>query len=152
MERLAIDGGTPVRGSLLPYGRQYIDEQDIAAVVGVLKGDWITQGPKIEEFEDRVAGYCGARYAVAVSSGTAALHAACAVAGISQGDEAITTPITFAATANAVIYCRGRPVFADIKEDTLNIDPEEVRQRISPRTRAILPVDFAGHPAELDEI
>ncbi len=152
MEPLAIHGGAPVRTEFLPYGHQWIDEQDIASVVEVLKSDWITQGAKVEEFENRMADYCGAKYAVAVSSGTAALHAACAVAGISRGDEAITTPITFAATANAIMYCGGKPVFADIKEDTLNIDPEEIRKKLSPRTRAILPVDFAGHPADLDEI
>ena len=149
---LAIEGGVPVRSELLPYGHQWIDNEDIAAVVDVLKSDWITQGPKVDEFEERVAKYCGAKYAVAVSSGTAALHAACAVAGISKGDEAITTPITFAATANAIVYCGGKPVFADIREDTLNIDPEEIQKRISPNTKAILPVDFAGHPADLDEI
>ena len=152
MERLAIDGGVPVRNELLPYGHQWIDGKDIAAVIEVLRSDWVTQGPKVDEFETKVAEYCGAKYAVAVSNGTAALHAACAVAGISKGHEAITTPITFAATANAIIYCSGKPVFADIKEDTLNIDPDEIRRRISPRTKAVLPVDFAGHPADLDEI
>ena len=152
MNRLAIDGGDPVRRSVLPYGHQAIDEDDIAAVVEVLRSDWITQGPKVDEFEQKVAEYCGARYAVAVSSGTAALHAACSAAGISRGDEAITSPITFAATANAVVYCGGKPVFADIREDTLNIDVREIQRRLSPNTKAILPVDFAGHPAELDEI
>jgi UDP-4-amino-4,6-dideoxy-N-acetyl-beta-L-altrosamine transaminase len=150
--RLAIEGGKPVRSKLLPYGHQWIDEADIAAVVEVLRSDWITQGPKVDEFEKKVAEYCGAKYAVAVSSGTAALHAACAVAGISNGDEAITTPITFVATANAVVYCGGKPVFADIREDTLNIDPAEIRKNLSSNTKAILPVDFAGHPADLDEI
>ena len=152
MELPAIKGGKLVRSSMLPYGHQGIDEDDIAAVVEVLRSDWITQGPKVDEFEREVAGYCGAKYAVAMSSGTAALHAACSVAGISAGDEAITTPITFAATANAVVYCGGRPVFADIREDTLNIDPHEIESRLTPRTTAILPVDFAGHPADLDEI
>jgi UDP-4-amino-4,6-dideoxy-N-acetyl-beta-L-altrosamine transaminase len=152
VERLAIDGGVPVRSKLLPYGHQWIGDDDIASVVEVLKSDWITQGPKVDEFETKVAEYCGAKYAVAVSSGTAALHAACAVAGIATGDEAITTPITFVATANAIIYCGGKPVFADIKADTLNIDAGEVFKKISPKTKAILPVDFAGHPADLDEI
>lgn len=152
MELLAIKGGKPVRSNVLPYGHQWIDDEDIASVVEVLKSDWITQGPKVEEFEKKIAEYCGAKYAVAVSSGTAALHAACSVAGISKGDEAITSPITFAATANAVAYCGGKPVFADIREDTLNIDVEEIRKKLSPKTKAILPVDFAGHPAELDEI
>ena len=152
MAKLAIEGEKPVRSEFLPYGHQWIDDEDIAAVTEVLKGDWITQGPKVDEFETKIAEYCGAKYAVAVSSGTAALHAACAVAGISEGDEAITTPITFAATANAITYCGGKPVFADISEDTLNINPEEIRNRLSPQSKAILPVDFAGHPADLDEI
>ena len=152
MEQLAIKGGKPVRSNILPYGHQWIDDDDIASVIEVLKSDWITQGPKVAEFERKVAEYCGAKYGVAVSSGTAALHAACAVAGISNGDEAITTPITFAATANAVVYCGGKPVFADIREDTLNIDVQEIERRLSPQTKAILPLDFAGHPADLDEI
>jgi perosamine synthetase len=150
--RPAVKRGRPVRNKLLPYGHQWIDDEDIAAVIEVLKGDWITQGPKVDEFEKRVAEYCHAKYAVAVSSGTAALHAACAVARISPGDEAITTPITFAATANAIVYGGGKPVFADIREDTLNIDAGEIRKRLSPKTKAILPIDFAGHPADLDEI
>jgi UDP-4-amino-4,6-dideoxy-N-acetyl-beta-L-altrosamine transaminase len=152
VELLAIKGGKPVRNNVLSYGHQWIDDEDIASVVEVLKRDWITQGPKVEEFEKKIAEYCGAKYAVAVSSGTAALHTAYSVAGISQGDEAITSPITFAATANAVSYCGGKPVFADIREDTLNIDVEEIRKKLSPKTKAILPVDFAGHPADLDEI
>ena len=152
MEQLAIKGGRPIRSNILPYGHQWVDDDDIASVVEVLKSDWITQGPKVDEFEKRVAEYCGARYAVAVSSGTAALHAACSVAGISKGDEAITSSITFAATANAVVYCGGKPVFADIREDTLNIDAKEIKRRLSPKTKAILPVDLAGHPADLDEI
>lgn len=130
MERLTIEGGVPVRAEPLPYGCQWIDDGDIACVVEVLKSDWITQGPKVEEFETKVAEYCRAKYAVAVSSGTAALHAACAVVGITNGDEAITTPITFAATANAITYCGGKPVFADIRRNTLNIDPDEIRRRL----------------------
>ncbi len=152
MEQLAIKGGKPVRENLLPYGHQWIAADDIAAVAEALKSDWITQGPKVEEFEERIAEYCGAKYGVAVCNGTAALHAACAVTGISSGDEAITTPITFAATANAIVYCGGRPVLADIREDTQNIDPDEIRKRISAQTKAILPVDFTGHPADLEEI
>ncbi|MFC1874294.1 UDP-4-amino-4,6-dideoxy-N-acetyl-beta-L-altrosamine transaminase [Chloroflexota bacterium] len=136
----------------IPYGHQWLDDEDIAAVTEALKSDWITQGSKVDEFERKTAEYCGARYGVAVSSGTAALHAACAVAGITEGDEVITTPITFAASANAVVYCGGKPVFADIREDTLNIDPSEIRNQLSARTKAILPVDFAGCPVDLDEI
>jgi len=138
--------------SYIPYGHQWIDDGDIASVVEVLKSDWITQGTKVDEFEKKVAEYCGAKYAVAVSNGTAALHAACAVAGIVEGDEVITTPITFAATANAIVYCGGKPVFADIHEGTFNIDTKEIRKMLSAKTKAILPVDFAGHPADLDEI
>jgi UDP-4-amino-4,6-dideoxy-N-acetyl-beta-L-altrosamine transaminase len=152
MERLAIAGGEPVRNDFLPYGHQWIDDEDIAAVVSVLKDDLITQGPKVEEFENKLAEYCGARYAIAVSSGTAALHAACAVSGISIGDDVITTPITFIATTNAVIFCGGKPVLADIEENSLNIDPDEIRRKLSPRTKAIISVDFAGNPADIDII
>lgn len=152
MESLAIKGGKPVRDTLLPYGHQWIDDEDINAVAEVLKSDWITQGPKIDEFESKVAEYCGAKYAVAVSNGTAALHAACAVAGITRSDEVITTPITFVATANAIVHCGGKPVFADIDKNTLNIDPEQIRKKLSSRTTAIMPVDFAGHPADANEI
>jgi perosamine synthetase len=141
-----------MRSENLPYGHQWIDDDDIKAVVEVLKSDWITQGSKVDEFESKVADYCGAKYAVAVSSGTSALQAACTVAGISQDDEVITTPLAFAASANAIVHCGGSPVFADIDKDTLNIDPAEIRKRLSPGTKAILPVDFAGHPADLDEI
>jgi UDP-4-amino-4,6-dideoxy-N-acetyl-beta-L-altrosamine transaminase len=149
---LAIHGGKPVRDRLLPYGRQLIEDDDISAVVKVLRGDWITQGPKIEEFERAVADYCGSKYGVAFSSGTAALHAACAVSGLKDNDEAITTPLTFAATANAVLYCGATPVFADICDDTLNIDVKLVERTLTKRTKVIIPVDFAGHPADLDAI
>src|SRR3989344_6748525 len=137
---------------LIPYGHQSIDGSDIASVVRVLKGDWITQGPAVEQFEQAIAKYCGVKYAVAFSSGTAALHAAYEAAGIGPGDEVITTPMTFAATANAIVYCGGKPVFADIQEDTLNINPEEIKKKITKRTKALAPVDFAGHPVELDTI
>lgn len=151
-DRVAIFGGKPVRDKYLPYGHQWIDKDDIQAVVEVLKSDWITQGPKIKEFEKAVAEYVGAKYAVAVSSGTAALHAACFAAGIGLGDEVITTPITFAASSNCVLYMGGKPIFADIKEDTYNIDPKEIEKKITNKTKAIIPVDFAGQPADLDEI
>jgi len=149
MSTLAIYGGRPVRERMLPYGHQHVDEEDIAAVASALRGEWITQGPLVEAFERAVAERCGSRYGVAMSSGTAALHAACAAAGLGPGDEAITSPITFAATANAVVYCGARPVFADIRPDTLTIDPVEVERHMSPRVKAILPVDFAGLPAIL---
>jgi perosamine synthetase len=151
-ELLAIHGESPVRKKLLPYGQQWIDEYDIKSVVDVLRGDWITQGPKINEFEKKIADYCNAKYAVAYSSGTAALHAACFAAGVTKDDEVITTPITFAASSNAVLYCNGTPIFADIQQDTINIDPVEIKKKISQKTKVILPVDFAGHPCDLDEI
>ena len=151
-EMLALDGGTPVRNTLLPYGRQSIDEDDIQAIVDVLRSDWLTTGPKVPEFEESFAAYVGAKFAVSFSSGTAALHGAAFAAGLQPGDEAITSPMTFAATANCVLYQGATPVFADISADTLNLDPRKAAERITPRTRAILPVDYAGHPAEMDAI
>jgi perosamine synthetase len=149
---LAIDGGSPVRGTFLPYGRQSVDEADIQAVVDVLRSDWLTTGPKVAEFEEAFAARVGAAHAVSFSSGTAALHGAAFAAGLKAGDEAITTPMTFAATANCVLYQGATPVFADVCFDTLNLDAEEVAGRITSRTRALLPVDYAGHPADLDAI
>ncbi len=151
-EVLAIDGGTPVRKTMLPYGRQSISEDDIQAVVDVLRSDWLTTGPKVPEFEEALAARVGAKYAVAFSSGTAALHGAAFAAGLKPGDEAITSPLTFAATANCVLYQGARPVFADVSPDTLNLDPDRLAERITPNTRAVLPVDYAGHPADLDPI
>jgi perosamine synthetase len=151
-EVLAIHGGSPVRSALLPYGRQAIDESDIQAVVEILRSDWLTTGPKVAEFEEAMAEWVGAKYAVSFSSGTAALHAAAFAVGLQPGDEAITSPLTFAATANCVLYQGATPVFADVLEDTLNLDPELVAARITPRTKVILPVDYAGHPADLDSI
>ncbi|MGA8493607.1 MAG: UDP-4-amino-4,6-dideoxy-N-acetyl-beta-L-altrosamine transaminase [Terriglobales bacterium] len=149
-EVLAIHGGSPVRETLLPYGRQSIDENDIQAVVETLRSDWLTTGPKVAEFEEAMAAWVGAKYAVSFSSGTAALHAAAFTSGLQPGDEAITSPLTFAATANCVLYQGATPVFADVLADTLNLDPELATARITPRTKAILPVDYAGHPADLD--
>jgi perosamine synthetase len=148
-EALALHGGTPVRSTFLPYGRQSIDEDDIQAVFDTLRSDWLTTGPKVDEFEEAFAAWVGVRYAVTFSSGTAALHGAAFAAGIGPGDEAITSPLTFAATANCVLYQSGRPVFADITADTLNIDPEQVSHLVTSRTKALLPVDYAGYPAEL---
>jgi len=150
--RLAIDGGTPVRKTLLPYGRQSISEEDIQAVADVLRSDWLTTGPKVAEFEKELAAWVGAKYAVAFSSGTAALHGAAFAAGLKPGDEAITSPLTFAATANCVLYQGARPVFADVSGDTLNLDPDRFAERITPSTRAVLPVAYGGHPADLDPI
>jgi perosamine synthetase len=152
LERLAIHGGTPVREKLLPYGRQSLDDADVQAVVEVLKSDWLTTGPKVGEFEERFSAWVGAKYAVSFSSGTAALHASAFAAGLGTGDEAITTPMTFCATANCVLYQGAKPVFADVSADTLNLDPGEVAKKLSSRTKAILAVDYAGHPADLDAL
>src|SRR5271165_5293881 len=149
---LAIQGGRPVRPTLLPYGRQSIDEDDIQAVVAALRSDWLTSGPKVEEFEQAFAARVGARYAVTFSSGTGALHAAAFAAGLKSGDEAITTPLTFAATANCILYQSAIPVFADVSPDTLTIDPERIASRIQPCTKALIPVDYAGHPANLNAV
>jgi UDP-4-amino-4,6-dideoxy-N-acetyl-beta-L-altrosamine transaminase len=151
-QTLALHGGTPVRSTLLPYGHQSVDEKDIQAVVDVLRSDWLTTGPKVSEFEEAFAERVGAKHAVSFSSGTAALHAAAFAAGLKPGDEAVTTPMTFAATANCVLYQGATPVFADVCADTLNLDPQEMEKRITPKTRVILPVDYAGHPADLDPI
>jgi perosamine synthetase len=142
----------PIRNSYLAYGRQWIDEEDIQSVVDVLKGDYLTTGPTINRFEQAVADYVGAKYAVAFSNGTAALHGACFAAGIQEGDEVITTPMTFAASANCVLYMGGTPVFADIDNKTYNIDPEKIEKLITDKTKAIIPVDFTGQPVELDAI
>jgi len=140
------------RATLLPYGKQWLDEDDMAAVRAVLESDYITQGPAIERFERKVADYVGAKYAVAFANGTAALHGACFAAGIGPGDEVITTPITFLASSNCVLYMGGRPVFADIDPRTYNLDPDRAAERITPATKAIIPVDLAGQPAEMDRI
>jgi len=149
---LAILGGTPVRATYLPYGHQSIDEADIQAVVDVLRSEWLTTGPRVNEFEEAVAARVGARHAVTFSSGTAALHAAAFASGLKPGDEAITTPMTFAATANCVLYQGATPVFADVNADSLDLDPEQLKLRITHKTRVIVPVDYAGHPADLDAI
>jgi perosamine synthetase len=151
-QALAILGGSPVRETLLPYGRQSIDDADIQAVVDVLRSAWLTTGPKVGEFEEAFAARVGVAHAVSFSSGTAALHAAAFAAGLTTGDEAITTPMTFAATANCVLYQGATPVFADVCSDTLSINPEQIAKRLSSRTRAILPVAYAGHPADMDAI
>lgn len=138
--------------SVIPYGKHFIDQEDSRSVLDVLRSDWITQGPKIEEFEQAIADYCGAKYAVATCNGTAALHLSCLAAGLKSGDEAITTPITFIATANAILYVGAEPVFADIDYETGNISPRSIEQTISKKTKALLPVHFAGLPADLKEI
>lgn len=137
---------------MIPYGRQTISRDDIAKIAQVLKGDFITQGPLVSEFEEKIAKFCGAKYAVVVSSGTAALHCAYFAAGIGEGDEIITSPNSFAATANAALYLRARPVFCDIRLDTYNIDESKIEALITKRTKAIIPVHFAGHPCEMKKI
>jgi UDP-4-amino-4,6-dideoxy-N-acetyl-beta-L-altrosamine transaminase len=138
--------------SFLPYGRQQIEDDDIAAVVEALRSDWLTTGPKVSEFEEAVCTFTGAQYGVAVSSGTAALHAAMHALDIGQGDEVIVPSMTFAATANCVVYQGGTPVFADVESDTLLIDPTDVARRITSKTRAIIAVDYAGQPCDYDSL
>lgn len=136
----------------IPYGRQSVDSEDIREVIRVLNSECITQGPKIAEFESKLASHVGARFAVAVSSGTAALHLACLAAGIKKGDEVITSPLTFVASANCVHYCGGKVVFADIKSNIPNIDPKQIEIKISKKTKAIIPVHYAGYPCELEKV
>lgn len=152
MDELAINGGTPVRNKKIFYGHQYIDHNDVKAVVHVLESDFLTCGPKIQELEKHLCSLTGAKYAVAVSNGTAALHGACCAAGIDRGDEVITTPMTFAASANCALYCGARPVFADIHPDTYNIDPKDIKRKITDKTKAVVAVDFTGQAVQLDEI
>lgn len=148
----AIEGGTPVRSTPIFYGHQYIDDSDIQAVVDVLKSDYLTCGPKIGELEAKLCKITGAKYAVVCSNGTAALHIACLAASVGEGDEVITTPITFAASANCALYCGAKPVFADINPATYNIDPASVKERTTAKTKAIVAVDYTGQSVELDEI
>ena len=136
----------------LPYGRHWIDESDIDEVVRTLRSDWLTTGPAVEAFEQAVAEYTGARYAVAVANGTAALHAAMFALEIGPGDEVIVPPLTFAATANCIVYQGGTPVFADVCPDTLLLDPASVERKVTPRTKAIIAVDYAGQPCDYDAL
>ena len=151
MEQLAIMGGTPVRTTPISYGKQYIDDDDVAAVAATLR-ETLTCGPKIDELERKLCEITGAKYAVAISNGTAALHVAAMAAGIGPGDEVIVSPITFAASANCVLYCGGTPVFADINPKTYNIDPASIRAHITEKTKAVVAVDFTGQAVELEEI
>lgn len=148
----AMEGGKPVREKKLYYGHQYIDEADVKAVTEVLYSDYLTCGPKILKLEEKLCKLTGAKYAVAVSNGTAALHVACMAAGVGMNDEVITTPITFAASANCALYCGATPVFADINERTYNIDPAEVSKKITEHTKAVVAVDFTGQAVELNPL
>ena len=152
MEKLAIKGGYPVRAGKIYYGKQWVDEEDVKAVSEVLVSDFITCGPKVEEMERALENYTGAKHAVAVSNGTAALHCACIAAGVGPGDEVITTPMTFAASANCALYCGAKPVFADINPKTYNIDPESIRAHITDKTKAVVAVDFTGQAVEVEKI
>ncbi len=134
--------------SFIPYGRQCVEQDDVDAVSEILRSDWLTTGPKVAEFEEKIAGFCSAEYGVAVNSGTAALHSIMHALGIGPGDEVIVPALTFAATANAVVYQRGRPVFADVDAETLLISPDCVKQLITPKTKAVVAVDYAGHPCD----
>ncbi|MCR5633905.1 MAG: UDP-4-amino-4,6-dideoxy-N-acetyl-beta-L-altrosamine transaminase [Lachnospiraceae bacterium] len=149
---LAIKGGKPVRENKIYYGRQWIDEDDIKAVSDVLRGDYITCGPHVVSLENKLCEYTGAKHASVVSNGTAALHCACLAAGVKEGDEVITTPLTFAASANCAIYCGARPVFADVDMKTYNIDPESIKARITDKTKAVVAVDFTGQAVKVEEI
>lgn len=152
VEKLAVFGGKPVFEKKIGYGHQYIDDADIQAVVDVLKSDFLTCGPKINEAEAKLCEITGAKHAVLISNGTAALHAACFAAGIGPGDEVITTPITFAASANCALYCGGKPVFADINPETYNIAPDSIEKCITERTKAVVAVDFTGQAVEVQRI
>jgi len=152
MEKPAICGGTPVRDTKIYYGHQYLDQADYDAVLDVLKSDYLTCGPKIGELEAKLCEITGAKYAVVCSNGTVALHMAAMAAGVGAGDELITTPITFAASANCALYCGAKPVFADINEKTYNIDPASVKEHITSATKAVVAVDYTGQAVELDEL
>lgn len=152
MNKPAIEGGTPVRDKKIYYGHQYLDDKDYEAVLDVLKSDYLTCGPKINELEDKLCKLTGAKYAVVCSNGTAALHMAAMAAGLGKGDELITTPITFAASANCALYVGATPVFADINEETYNIDPASVEAHITDKTKAVVAVDYTGQAVELDRL
>ncbi|HWX89044.1 MAG TPA: DegT/DnrJ/EryC1/StrS family aminotransferase [Rhizomicrobium sp.] len=146
------DRDGPIEAAFLPYGRQQIGEADVKAVVEALCSSWLTTGPRVSEFEKAFAAHCGVAEGVAVNSGTAALHSAMRALRIQRGDEVIVPAITFAASANAALYEGGVPVFADVESDTLLIDPASVAMKITPKTRAIVAVDYAGQPADYDAL
>ena len=151
-ETLAVEGGAPVRSSFLPYHQPLIDADDEGAVVETLRSGWLTTGPRTKGFEKDLAAYTGAAYCVGVNSCTAALHLALEAVGVGSGDEVITSPITFASTANVIVHRGARPVFVDVEPDTFNINPGGIEAALTPRTKALIPVDFAGQPCDLDAI
>jgi perosamine synthetase len=148
----AIEGGNPIRSKPLPYGRQFIDDEDCQAVDAVMRSSFLTTGPKAREFEEAIASFVQAKYAVSFSSGTAALHGACHAAGIAAGDEVITSAMTFAASSNCALYMGAKPVFADIDPNTFNIDVSDIEKKITRKTKAIIPVDFTGQAVDLDAL
>ncbi len=152
IEKPAIEGGTPVRSQTLPYATQWISDDDIDAVVDTLKSGWLTGGPKIGEFEREFAAYVGAPHAIALNSCTSALNLSVIALGIGPGDEVITTPMTFVATTLAIIHAGATPVFTDIEENTLNMDAADIERRITPRTKAIMPMHYGGNPVDLDAV
>lgn len=152
VDKLAINGGKPIRKNKIYYGSQWVDEDDINAVVETLRSPYITCGPKVDELESCLGNYTSSKYVVACSSGTAALHCACIAAGIKPGDEVITTPLTFAASANSIRYCGGTVVFADVNPDTYNIDPNSIEKCVTDKTKAVIAVDFTGQAVEYDGI
>lgn len=152
LEKLAIDGGKPVRENLLVFGSPKIEEPEIQEVVDSLRSGWLSTGPKVARFEDMFRKYIGSKYALALNSCTAGLHLSMIVSGVKEGDEVITSPMTFAATANAILHIGARPVFVDVNRVTMNIDPEQIKRAITPKTRAIIPVHMAGRPCDMDSI
>ncbi|MBW2993305.1 DegT/DnrJ/EryC1/StrS family aminotransferase, partial [Candidatus Woesearchaeota archaeon] len=148
----ASEGGEPIRKKPLPYGMHWIEQDDIGGVLDTLKTGWLTTGPKVLEFEEAFKNYVGSKHAIALNSATAALHISLAAIGIKPGDEVITTPLTFCATSNAALYLGAKPVFADIKPDTLNINPAKIEEKITEKTKAIILMHYAGQPCDMDEI
>ncbi len=148
----AIEGGKVTRNNFLPFARPIIEQEDIEEVVDTLNSDWLTTGPKTHLFEDNFAKYIGCKYAIAVNSCTAALHISLGALGIGKDDEVITTPYTFISTVNVILQQGAAPVFVDIDSDTFNINPDLIRGKINKKTKAIMPVHFAGQPCEMDKI